>query len=178
MINITVIVISGQPGAGSSTIAKLMAKKLRLRHFSLGDASKKFGHGRETERGVTYLLSRRGRSKSFHEGMEELQRKVARKGDVVIDSKLGIRMLKGLYDFSVWLKCPKSVRAEMIAGRDKIFLKEAMKILSAKERLERKRWKEIYSFDYFDQEKEADLVIDVSEKTPEEIVNKIICASR
>ena len=35
-----VIVISGKPGCGSSTTAKLLAKKLNLRHFSLGDYNK------------------------------------------------------------------------------------------------------------------------------------------
>ncbi len=170
----TVIVISGMPGAGSSTIAKMLAKKLHLKHFSLGDASKKFGHGKETEKAITYLLSEKGKSKGFHEHMDELQRSVAKKRNVVIDSKLGVRMLRGLYDFSVWLKCPKEVQVQRIAGRDKILLKDARRIVVEKERLERGRWRDIYGFDYFAQEKEASLVVDTGSKAPEEITRIII----
>ncbi|MBI5060788.1 MAG: cytidylate kinase family protein [Candidatus Aenigmarchaeota archaeon] len=170
----TVIVISGMPGAGSSTTAKLLAKKLKLKHFSLGDASKKFGYGKETEKAVTYMLSKRGSSKSFHEHMDRIQKEAAKKGNVVIDSKLGIKMLSGLYDFSVWLKCSKRIRAERIAGRDKITLGESRRVVDEKERLERKRWHDMYGFDYLSQKRKADIIIDSGKRTPNEIVKLII----
>jgi len=169
-----VIVISGVPGAGSSTIAKLLAKKLGLKHFSLGDASKEFGQGKETEKAISYLQSESGRSRSFHEKMDEHQREIAKSGNVVIDAKLGIRMLKGMTDFSVWLECPVQTRAERVAKRDSVPVDVALKTIKTKEEIEKKTWKDIYGFDYFDQEGEAKLVIETGNKTPEEIVNIII----
>jgi cytidylate kinase len=169
-----VIVISGMPGAGSSTTAKMLAKKLGLRHFSLGDASKEFGQGKETEKAISYLKSGRGQSKSFHEKMDDYQREIAKKGDVVIDAKIGIFELKGLLDFSVWIKCPLQIRAERVAERDNVSLEKAMETVRAKEELERKTWKKIYGFDYFDQEKEADLVLDSAEMDLDMRVNEII----
>lgn len=168
------IVVSGVPGAGSSTIAKLLAKKLRLKHFSAGDYSKKFGRGKETEKAITYMLSTRGSSKGFHKKVDEYTKKIARKGNVVIDAKLGIRMLKKIDNFSVWLKAPKEVRARRVAGRDNISYTEAMKKITQKEKLEKRRWHDIYGFNYFEQEKEADIVIDAGNKTPEEIAELII----
>ena len=83
-------------------------------------------------------------------------------------------MAKNLYDLSIWIKAPQSVRAARYAKRDIISLEKAKKQLIEKESVERKNFKKIYGFDYFDQEKEADLVIDASNKSPEEIVSIII----
>lgn len=172
-----VIVISGQPGCGSSTTAKLLAKKLRLRHFSVGDYNKShIRKGRETDRSITMWKTNKGASEKFHIDSDELARERARKGNVVIDGKLQIRLAKGFYDLSVWLKAPFGIRAERYAKRDGISLKGAGRKLKEKETLERKNWLRIYSFDYFRQEKGADLVIDTSRKKPEKVVEAIIKA--
>ena len=46
--------------------------------------------------------------------------------------------------------------------------------MKEKEKLERDNFQRIYGFDQFDLEKEADLIIDTTDKTPEEIVEEII----
>jgi cytidylate kinase len=105
--------------------------------------------------------------------VEKLQQNIAKDGNTIIESKLGIRFIRNA-DFKIWLRAPPKIRAERYVERDKISLKDAIKILKEKEGSERKNWKRIYGFDYFDQEKEADLVIDTSDKSPEEIVDVII----
>jgi len=176
-----VIVISGMPGCGSSTSAKLLAKKLKLKHFSVGDYNKgqieKLTGKKpdtETERSLQMWHNKTGSSKRFHVNSDKLARQIAKDGNIVIDAKLGIRLLKGLYDLSVWLKAPKPVRIKRYAERDKKSIKEAKKMLDEKESDERKNWKRIYGFDYFVQEKEANIVIDTIYKSPEKIVNIII----
>ncbi|MBS3053517.1 MAG: cytidylate kinase family protein [Candidatus Aenigmarchaeota archaeon] len=174
-----VIVISGQPGCGSSTTAKLLAKKLKLKHFSVGDYNKSQAgaSAKETDKSIIVWKKKKINGKGlqeFHEDSDELARDYAKKGDIVIDGKLAVRMTKGLYDLGVWLKAPKAVRAERYARRDKISLKDAMKKLREKEALERKNWLRIYGFDYFMQEREAGLVINTWKKTPEEIAKAII----
>ena len=170
-----VIVISGQPGCGSSTVAKLLAKKLKLRHFSVGDYNKRhIKNAKETEKSIMMWKTKKGSSKKFHIDSDELARRHAKKGNIVIDGKLQVRLSKGLYDLGVWLKAPKSVRSKRYAKRDKISFSGAKKRLNEKESLERKNWLRIYGFDYFAQEKEADMVIDTARKKPEEIVGLII----
>ena len=170
-----VIVISGKPGCGSSTTAKLLAKRLQLRHFSLGDYNKSHSKAKkETDKSLDMWLSKTGSSKKFHVKSDELARSMAKHGDVVIDAKIGIRMIKGLYDCGIWLTAPRKTRAARYAKRDKIPVKEALKKLREKEFFERTEWKKMYGFDSFAQEKEADIVIDTGNKAPEQIVDMII----
>src|SRR3989338_7114459 len=176
-----VIVISGMPGCGSSTTAKLLAKKLKLKHFSLGSLNKsqieKLSRKKpetETERSIAMWKNKTGGSAKFHMDSDEFTKKVAKRGNVVIDAKLGITMLDRLYDFSVWLKAAKAMRIRRVAERDKISVSDAKKRLEQKESMERKNWKKIYGFDYFSQAKQADLIIDTGKHMPEEIVKIII----
>ncbi|KHO48287.1 MAG: hypothetical protein QT00_C0001G0301 [archaeon GW2011_AR5] len=170
-----VIVISGKPGCGSSTTAKLLAKRLQLRHFSLGDYNKSHSRAKkETDKSLDMWKIKGQKLKSFHLHSDKLARSIAKHGDVVIDAKLGIRMIKGLYDCGIWLTASGSVRTKRYAKRDSITLSDAARKLREKELAERKNWKNIYGFDYFTQEKEADIVIDTGNRTPEQIVDMII----
>jgi len=193
-----VIAICGQPTSGSSTVAKLLAKNLKLKHFSAGDFYKKqaqkFINEKETsqrrlwrQHTVTnpltqstadFLRHKVGGSVEFHEKLDAEQVRIAKKGDVVIESKLAVHMLKGIADFSVWLKCKKTERARRVAKRENLTKTESMKILDEREAAERSTFQRIYGFDTFDQEREASLTIDTSKKKPEQIVNEIISALR
>jgi predicted cytidylate kinase len=176
-----VVAISGQPGCGSTTTGQLLAKRLGVSFFSLGKWNKeqlKIFEGRrtksETQDSIEMWKNRKGQSTDFHNNADNMQKQIAAKGNVVIDAKLGIHMLKDIADFSVWLKSGFSVRAARVAGRDKTEKKTAEKMVREKERLERENFVRIYGFDYFDQEKEADIVIDVGDKTPKQIVELIL----
>ncbi|MBI4014505.1 MAG: cytidylate kinase family protein [Candidatus Aenigmarchaeota archaeon] len=171
-----VIVISGQSGCGSTTAARLLAKALKLRFFSAGEYYKTFGEGKSTERAVGFWKTEKGSSPRFHNALDEMVAKEATKGNVVCDAKLGVHFLKSVADFKIWLKASDSVRAERYAKRDSISVGEAEKLVKAKDRLERENFKRIYGFDSFSQEKEADLVVDVSKKTPEDVVSEIMKA--
>ncbi len=174
----SVIVISGKPGCGSSTIVRLLSKKLNLRHFSVGDYNK--GHSKaknEADRSID-VWKGIGSKKQFHVDSDKLAREMADEGNIVIDGKICIRMLKGHYDYGIWLTAPKSARIKRYAKRDRVDFIAASKKLEEKERLERKSWKRIYGFDYFIQEKEATIRMDTGNKTPEEIVDLLISKIR
>jgi cytidylate kinase len=175
-----VIVISGMPGCGSTTTGALLAEKLGLKFFSAGSYTKQIARdeekidGKETERIIHFWNTIRGKSSKHHMSVEELQKQLVKEGDIIIESKLGIHFLEA--DSKVWLKAPEEVRALRYVKRDGISLADAVSFLRKKESAERDNWKRIYDFDYFSQEKEADIVIDTSDKTPEEIVEIIIKA--
>jgi cytidylate kinase len=170
-----VIVISGPPGAGSSTLGREVARKLGLKFFSPGFIQKGLAKKKkcESKACVEAWNTKKGRSKEFHQDLDKEQAELASKGGIVICGKLSIHFIPNA-DVKVWLDVPLKVRAQRSAGRDGIPLKDAEKAISSREQTERKEWKRIYGFDYFEQKKKADLVLDTSRLSVEESVEKIL----
>ncbi|MBS3055660.1 MAG: cytidylate kinase family protein [Candidatus Aenigmarchaeota archaeon] len=171
----TVLVISGPPGAGSTTISKEIAKRLKLDFFSPGFLQKSLAKGlNQSEAAIKVWKTEKGRSKEFHSDLDGLQTEIAKKGNVVMCGKLSIHFLKKYATFSVWLDVPIDVRARRTAERDGMTFEQAKKDVSERERIEREEWKKMYGFDYFDQKKEADLILDSSNMSTDETVNVIL----
>lgn len=171
-----VIAIAGMPGCGSSTTARLLAKKLGLRLFIAGDYVKSFAEGKETERAVKVWGTKEGSSKDFHVRVDDISRQKALEGNIIVEGKLAIRMLRDIADYKIWLNAPKEVREQRYKKRDDIPIEEAKQLLEKKEKSEKTEWKRMYGFDVYKQDKEADLIIDTRTMTPEAIVNTIITA--
>jgi cytidylate kinase len=169
-----VIVISGPPGAGTSSIAREVAKRLNLRYLSPGKTYKSFLPKKEAEAALEFWKTRFGSSKELHERLDAYQVKEAKKGNIVVCGKLSIFFLKDIADFKIWVDAPLKVRAKRTAQRDKIPFKEALKQISEREMIERSKWKDMYGFDYFEQKNEADLILDNSKLTLKEAVDTIL----
>lgn len=169
------VAISGPPGSGTSTIAKELAKRLKLEYFSPGQIQKSYSKSsKESLAALDVWQTKLGKSRTFHRDiLDKTQKELAKKGNIVICGKLSIKMLEGLADYRIWVYAPINIRAERVAERDKITVDEAMNALSEREEIERKAWKRLYGFDYFDQKELADLVVDNS-KTLEESVERIL----
>lgn len=197
----TVIAISGQPGAGSTTASKILAHELALNHFSPGRVFKDLSLGvvkqqfyytklqqKCTERNIVlpdYSAANDtlavlnlwdtefGKSKTFHEILDQLQKDLAHEGKIVIDGKLSLRMLDSA-NVKVWLKASPHIRAQRTARRDTGDVHKLQEMLLQREQVERTEWKKIYGFDYWDQENMADLVIDTSNKDPAQVASEIV----
>ncbi len=200
-----VIVISGLPGAGSTTLSKLIAQKLSLDYFSPGRVFKDIAHGKveqqyyyqnlkelfdkkgiiipklkasnESEAALNLWNTELGKSKELHNILDKLQLELAQKGNIVIDGKLSLFMIKNA-DFKIWLKASQEARIKRSAQRDNIEFEIAREIIPQREQKELEEWTRIYDFDYREQEKIADLVINTSNLSPDEIADKIINASK
>lgn len=173
-----IVTIGGKPGSGKTTVAHMLAEKLGFERVCAGeifrDQAKKVGvsldeYGKraledeEIDRTLDSLVMDRVMS-LFNQGMS-----------VVADGRLTGRLLceKGVEAFKVWIDADFSVRSERIAGRDGIGTEEASSGIKRREEVERRRYLSIYGIDLGDLS-EYDLVIDSSNLTPDEVLERIV----
>lgn len=170
------IAISGPPGSGTSSIAKGIAKKLRIKYFSPGAIQKSYAKTKkESLAALKVWQTDLGKSEKFHRDViDKMQIDMAKEGGIIICGKLSIKMLGNLADYKIWVQTPLRIRASRVARRDGIPVKEVIKIISDREKMEKKEWKRIYGFDYFDQKKLADFVLDNSKLSLEQAINKVL----
>lgn len=170
-----IISIGGQAGSGKSTTATLLAKKLRYRHYSIGDLRRKMAK----ERGLTLAeLNRLGETQEFTDReADEYQRKLGkREDDFVIDGRASFFFIP--HSVKVYLDARLEVRAQRVYRDEKrqerfASLEQARAALAERERSDTKRYKKYYKLDWVDKG-HYDLVIDTSDLRPEQVVEKIL----
>jgi len=170
-----VIAISGPPGSGTTTLGKAIAKKLKLKFFSPGLYFKKLSkRGREGKIALALLKTKYGTSRKLHEHIDNLQIKKAKTGNIIIEGTLSVHFLRKLSHYKIWLNVPLKVRAQRTAHREKIPFLQALKEIKNRQSIERTSWKKIYGFDYFNQKKQADFVLNTAKLPVGKSVGKIL----
>jgi len=170
-----IIAISGKAGSGKSTVAKELAKKLGLKHYSVGDLMRKMAK----EKGITLLeLGRRAeKDKSIDRELDERQIELgSNEKDFVIDGRLTAFFMPKA-DLKVFLDCDDEVRAERVLKNERKdergkSLNEIIKKINEREESERKRYKGYYNADYYNKSL-YDLVINTTFLTVEEVIDNI-----
>ena len=176
-----VICISGMAGTGKSTLAKKLAEKYGLKYYSGGDALKalaaKEGYDAcqsgwwESPVGLRFLKQREGDAK-FDKLVDQKLLEYAEKGNVLLDSWTMPWLLKT--GFKIWLLASMEKRAARVAKRDRITLKQAMKVLKEKENGTKAIYKQLYGFTLDDDFKPFDLVLDTDKLSAEEVF-RVLC---
>ena len=172
-----IISISGKAGSGKSTIARLLSKKLGLKHYSSGD----FMRDIAKENKLTLLeLSKLAEKEIWvDKELDSRQKKLGEKEDnFVIDGRLSWHFIPK--SAKIYLDVEDKAAAKRIWG-DKINrkeesykdIKELAKKLNQRQASEIKRYKKYYNLNYHDK-KNYDLIIDTSNLTPDTIVKNII----
>lgn len=181
-----IITIAGRPGSGKSTASKAVAKQLGYKHYSTGDFFREIGHQRGMdvhqtnvhaegvefdEKHIDYLVDQRQRE--LGENQDEF----------VIDARIAWHWMP--YSFKVFLNLdlkvaaerilknidPDRLKHEHIPEEPELYAKHLQNRLAS----ETKRYKERYKIDPYDMS-HYDLIIDTSETTPDEVVEKILDA--
>lgn len=166
-----VIAISGTPGSGKSTYAKIIAEKLGLRHISSGQLFRKVAE----ERGLSLVEVHKEAEvdPTLDLAVDEEVFKESLEGGVVLDSHLAGWLLKDVADLKIFLTSPLEVRAERVAKRDGLSFNEALVQTMEIEESNRKRYLKLYGIDVKDLSV-FDIVINTSKWSVEEVVNNLI----
>ena len=172
-----IITLSGQLGSGKSTIGKMLASQLGYTFYSTGSAQRKIA----AERGLTTLeLNQLSMTdKSIDNQIDSVFKKLAMENEnFVVDSRLGFFFIPS--SFKVKLNVEIDEAAKRVAN-DKTrtvektiaSFDEIKNNLIERRSLEVERFKKLYNVD-IDNEANFDLIIDTTNKSPEEIVEKIL----
>ena len=147
-----IITISGKAGSGKSTIAKQLSKKLKLKHYSIGDLMRQIA----LDKGISLNeLSKQAESdKSIDKELDKKQIALKNKDNFIIDGRLTAFFIPNA-DLKVFLDCDDEVRAERIQkderkGEKNQEIDEIIENIEQREKSERKRYKELYKVDYYD----------------------------
>jgi len=173
-----IIAISGKPGSGKSTVAKELAKRLGIKHYSTGDFMRKLA----AERGMSLIELSKIAEKDFSidDAIDSWLRKLAKQeNDFVVDSRLAFHFIPDAV--KIYLDVNLNIAAKRIFSGPvrETETKKIGNVETLKEELkqrmesERKRYMKYYGVD-IDDKSNYDLVIDTSNISAEEVVEKII----
>jgi cytidylate kinase len=176
-----VFCISGMAGTGKSTLSKKLAKKYKLRYYSGGDALKalaaKEGYNSskrgwwESPEGLKFL-EKREKNLEFDKAVDDKLLEYAQQDNVLLDSWTMPWLLKT--GFKIWLAASVERRAERIAKRDKMPIKEALHVLKEKEARTKAIYKKLYGFTLGEDFEPFDLVLDTNALNAGEVF-QVLC---
>ena len=167
------ITISGTPGSGKSTVGKLLKKKLRTRYVYSGKIF------RETAKKYDMSLEEFGKycenNKEIDQELDRRQLEILQEGGVILEGRLAgwIAHRNNISATKIMLDADLEARAKRIVKREEGDVKKREKEILNREKSEANRYKNYYNINLKDTSI-YDLVIDSTDKTPEEIVEIIL----
>jgi len=173
-----IITISGMPGSGKSSVAKELAKGLNLKHYSIGDLRGKIA----MDKGMTLdELNKIGEKEDWTDKEADLyQKELGEKEDnFVIDGRLSYYFIPK--SFKVFLDVNSRTGAERIFKdqredeEKKESIEEMEQAIDQRFESDKKRYKKYYNIN-FPNKKDFDLVIDTTNLTLKQVVEKILKA--
>lgn len=171
------ITISGVPGSGKTTVARLVARALDLEHVYAGDIFRRQAEAA----GLTLpeYLRRAESDPSIDRELDRLMSARATKGEAVLEGRLAAVMADeaGTPALKVFLEASEGVRAERIAGREGGATDQRLREIQDREASDRARYRDIYGVDYHDRAR-YDLVLSTDDRSPDDLAREIVAASR
>ncbi len=170
-----IITISGLPGSGKTAVAKLLAKKLNLKFYSMGDVIEEFALGKK----ITLLEFNRLRNKdpSWDIMIDTYQKNLAKKEkNLIMDGIISFHVLPNSLKIFLYVE-PKvgAMRIFKAKRADEPYksYQEAFKAVKKRIKEDYNRYKKIYKVDCHNPNN-FDIIIDTSDLKINEAVKSIL----
>lgn len=161
-----IITISGQVGAGKSTLGKKLAERFFLEYISAGRIMREMA--REHEMNLLEFSKFAELNSWIDKEIDEKQKQAAEKShNCLVEGRISAHFLPA--DLKLFLIAPLETRAQRVMDRDKIGnIDEAKKGIEEREGSERKRYQRIYHID-LDKLDEYDLILNTEKFSAKEM---------
>lgn len=174
-----IITITGDIGAGKSTVAKILTKKLNFEYRYTGNYMREMA----AKKGISLaeLGELAKKSEEIDEEIDAWQTKIGEEEDnIILDARIGFHFVP--QSTKVFLTCNERIAAERTFNDDNLTRKIEKRSKNIKEEIiknklrkecEKERYLKYYNLDYFDVNN-YDIILNTSNLSPEEVVSKII----
>ncbi len=162
-----IITVSGAPGAGDTSLAKDLSKKLNYKLITTGETFKELAKKEGLQVGKSgsaiklweKQLKNKKEMKKFHKKFDKAQRELALKNkNCIVNARLGAFTIPEA-DLKIYLTASQKIRVKRVVKRDKISYKKALEEATKREKIERREVKKMYGFDYAKDLHVYDLII-------------------
>ncbi|MCJ2513421.1 MAG: cytidylate kinase family protein [Candidatus Thermoplasmatota archaeon] len=168
-----IITISGTSGSGKSTVGQLLKEKLKMNYIYSGQIF------RETAKKYKMSLEEFGKycenNENIDKELDEKQLNILKKGDIILEGRLAgwIAHKNNIQGLKIMLNADFETRIKRIIEREDGEYNKRLREILEREKSEEKRYDKYYNIDIKDTSI-YDLIIDSSNKKPEEIIEIII----
>ena len=175
------LIISGEPAAGKTTVAGILAKRLGIRSIGGGEILKELAKDQgyepggeewwDTEEGIRFLKQRETDPEFDIEADRRMKKRID-SGNVIITSYTAPWISeKG---FKVWLKCSAGMRAERMSKRDHFPMSSTRRTVALRDKENYELYKKLYHIEFGKDLSPFDIIIDTADKGPEQVADLII----
>lgn len=174
-----IITISGTPGSGKSTVAKILAKKLKLKHYSTGDFMREMAKKRKITLEEIGELAKT--DPTIDQGLDQRQIQLGKKEDnFIIDGRLSFHFIPHSIKIFIDVDLQEGARRilnDINSGLRKEEqaknIQEMVKKTIDRKKSETERYQKYYHLDP-NEKKNYDLVLDSTNMVAEKVAEKII----